>query len=69
MFANLHLRDISAKVRTAARQLVHGERGLETVEWALMIIVIALVVIVAATNLGTQISAVFQQMVGQLGGN
>ncbi|MBU04676.1 MAG: hypothetical protein QGG60_09640 [Anaerolineales bacterium] len=68
MFSNLHLRDISAKVRIASRQLAHGERGLETVEWALMIIVIALVVIIAASNLGSQISNVFQNMVNALGG-
>tara|TARA_B100001971_G_C18261744_1_gene587607 strand:+ start:913 stop:1134 length:222 start_codon:yes stop_codon:yes gene_type:complete len=66
VFTNLYLRDISAKVRTALRGLVHGERGLETVEWALLIVVIALVVIVAAGTLGERITEIFNEMVTAL---
>lgn len=48
------------------RRVMKDERGLETVEVALMIVAIALVVIVVARTLGTQIAAVFQNMASEL---
>ena len=42
-----------------ARQLHRGERGATAVEYGLMVFLIALVIIVAVTTLGTNLSSLF----------
>jgi pilus assembly protein Flp/PilA len=50
------------------RELLARERGQGLVEYALILVLVAIVVIGVLTTLGSRIQAAFQDIVGSLGG-
>jgi pilus assembly protein Flp/PilA len=50
------------------RELLFREDGQGLVEYALILVLVAIVVIGVLTTMGTKISAAFQDIVGKLGG-
>ena len=50
------------------RELLLREDGQGLVEYALILVLVAIVVIGVLTTMGTKISAAFQDIVGKLGG-
>jgi pilus assembly protein Flp/PilA len=50
------------------RARLHSDRGLETVEYALIAALIAVVVITTVTTLGTSINSTFQEILNAIQG-
>ena len=55
-----------AQVRTQLRRFVAAEEGATMVEYGLMVALIAVVCIAGVTLLGTNISATFNEIAGQV---
>jgi pilus assembly protein Flp/PilA len=62
---NLLLNNLMAHILTALKE---REEGQTMVEYALLLVFIALVALVGVTALGIQVDAVFNGIVGDLGG-
>lgn len=54
-------------MKNLIRRFVREEEGQDLIEYALLIVFIALVVVAALGPLGTAISGVYNQITGQLG--
>jgi len=55
-------------IQKAASLMSRDERGLETVEWALLLFAIVVVIGGVVFALGDQIAAIFEGVLGLLGG-
>jgi pilus assembly protein Flp/PilA len=60
---------IASLVAFAQDRLEREEKGATAVEYGLMVGLIAVVIIVAVTALGTRLDGLFDQIVTSLGGN
>ena len=55
-------RGVMARFFTPVRNFLPGEAGVSMAEYALLLVLIAMVVLVAATVLGTKISSFFESV-------
>lgn len=61
------LNNLFAYLTVAFTELKEREEGQGLVEYALILVLVSIAAIIALTALGTSVSAVFDQIVGELG--
>ena len=62
------LKDLQGKFKRKFVELVYGETGADLVEYALILALVVVVAIFVLTTLGERIVAIFEEIVGALGG-
>ena len=62
-----HYTDLELRVRDFGRKIASRQEGATAVEYALMVALIAVVIIVAVSLLGTNLSARFNQVANSIG--
>ena len=62
-----HYTDLEVRVRDFGRSISTRQEGATAVEYALMVALIAVVIIVAVTLLGTNLSSRFRQVANSIG--
>lgn len=62
------LKHLQGKLERKFVELVYGETGADLVEYALILALVVVVAIFVLTTLGERIVAIFEEIVGALGG-